>query len=235
MIKRIINKLIARNNYIPDKDTTPSPISQIVNLNFKDFKTVLDVGAYYGQFTEDAINKNPLVEVHAFEPSNEAYDVLKKKFQKKNIILNKNAISDFNGETDFYLNYLDLTNSLLKSTPVNDVLNRLTRNVGMQKITVITLDWYCQQMNLKNIDFLKIDTQGNSYNVLLGAHQLLTNKSIKYIYVETEFIQIYENEKCFSEIELMMKKIGYQVVNLYDIHYTQDGRIAWCDTLFTIR
>ena len=43
-----------------------------------------------------------------------------------------------------------------------------------QQTVMTTLDNYCLKKNIKHIDFIKIDTEGHDYNILLGM-----NKTIK--------------------------------------------------------
>lgn len=230
MIKKVYHKLFKdksnrANKALPNKCITDK-------LDFSNFKVVFDIGAYHGTFTENLFSKNPRMEIHAFEPFIKSYEIVKKKFNKKNVTVNNLAVSDFTGTNNLFLNSFDQTNSLLESNFTNSMLDRLTKNINFQAVQIITLDDYCEQLNLPLIDFIKIDTQGNSYNVLVGAEQLLLKKKITHLYVETEFIEIYKNQKCFSEIEILLKKMDYQLVDFFDINYTADGRIAWCDSLF---
>lgn len=49
----------------------------------------------------------------------------------------------------------------------------------------MTLDYYCQNHNIDEIDFLKMDIEGNEYKALLGASGLLKQKKIGVIQIET--------------------------------------------------
>lgn len=240
MIKKVLKKIF-RKETIEDRNPISSlsiaslSITDLIDLGYENFKTVFDIGAHHGSFTEAILNRNPSVEIHAFEPYNLAFEVLKNKFRDKNVFLRNCALGEIQGESTLHLNKFDETNSLLLSNSIDADLDVLTKNISEQKVNVITLDSYCDYKGIETIDLIKIDTQGNSYNVLLGATELLTKKRIKNLYVETEFIQIYKGEKCFSEIELFLRNIGYQLVNFYNFNYTQDKRIAWCDCLFSVK
>ena len=52
------------------------------------------------------------------------------------------------------------------------------------KVDITTIDSYCQKQNIKSIDILKMDVQGNEINVLKGAKQMLKEKRIKLIFTE---------------------------------------------------
>ena len=59
-----------------------------------------------------------------------------------------------------------------------------------------TLDNFCLEKKINNIDVLKIDTEGNELNVLKGAKKLLEQNKINIIYTE-----ISETKKRFLEKE----------------------------------
>ena len=59
-----------------------------------------------------------------------------------------------------------------------------------------TLDSFCLDKKIENIDVLKIDTEGNELNVLKGAKRLLSENKINLIYTE-----ISETKKKFLEKE----------------------------------
>ena len=53
-----------------------------------------------------------------------------------------------------------------------------------EEINVTTLDIFCLENNIKQIDFLKMNVQGYEYNIFLAAKKLLENKAIGYIQFE---------------------------------------------------
>lgn len=203
---------------------------------FSDFQTVFDVGAHHGKVTKKLRQISPKAIVHSFEPFGKSYQVLLNTFKDdQKVILNNAAVSHFIGDASFFANALDETNSLLESVPACDSIDACTKNVAATKVKTITLDSYANNKKILNIDFIKIDTQGNTFEVLQGAENLLQTKSVKWVYAEAEFIEIYKNEKRFSEIELFMRSFDYQLTNLYNMNYTEKGCLAWADALFCCR
>ena len=59
---------------------------------------------------------------------------------------------------------------------------------------------------IKNIDYLKIDIQGGELDVFINAKKKLS----KTLFVQTEvsFINLYENEPTFGEIDIELRKHG---------------------------
>lgn len=62
--------------------------------------------------------------------------------------------------------------------------------------------------DLGRVDFLKIDVQGATLDVLRGAPRVL--ESTLVVQAEVEFAQLYEDQPLFSEVELEMRRHGFQ-------------------------
>ena len=79
-----------------------------------------------------------------------------------------------------------------------------------------TLDNFCLEKKINNIDVLKIDTEGNEFNVLKGAEKLLEQNKINIIYTE-----ISETKKKFLEKEKsiidFLNSYNFKLVKKYQI------------------
>lgn len=76
-----------------------------------------------------------------------------------------------------------------------------------------------------------MDIQGNELKALRGAEGLLKAGKISVIYLETYFIQQYENQPLFLEIANFLQGYNYRVQDFYNPYYGK-GSIAWCDVVF---
>ena len=89
---------------------------------------------------------------------------------------NQIALSDKEGEIFYYQDY----ESVIKRDPNEHPPRKsLWEQHRGYEVKTTTLKKYCQENNISHIDLLTIDTEGNDYNVLLGAGDFL--KNIKYI------------------------------------------------------
>ena len=233
MIKQIIHKL----KKIVSGNTKGNALDDFIHKlkpEIIQFNTVLDVGAYHGNFVSQVLSINSQLAVHVFEPFQESFDIIQGKFSRRpNVHLNHAAVSDTTGKASLNINSFKETNSLLESSAVNAAIDSLTQMQSLESVDVICLDEYCIQKNITFIDLVKIDTQGNSFNVLKGLENMLLAKKVKYLYVEAEFVEIYRNEKLFSEIELLMRSYGYSIIELYNLNYIDTKKLGWCDVLFS--
>lgn len=234
MIQKVIDQL--KSLFLTKTDRkTSNYLVDTLKSEIRNFRTVLDVGAYQGKFVRDIININSNILFHCFEPTSESYQFLLNKYRKfPRIKINNFAVSNVSGLGVLNINAYTETNSLLESISVNETINLLTKKCSTENVVIINLTEYCVNNNIHEIDLIKIDTQGNSYNVLLGLELFLKEKKVEYLYVEAEFVEIYKNEKLFSEIEILMRTYGYSIMNLYNLNYLSNGQLAWCDILFKV-
>lgn len=131
---------------------------------FKGHKGIMiDVGAHYGwsfiRFARAGWS------VYCFEPDDNNRQKLNeniKKYNLNNVIVESEAVSDKS------------TKSLLYNSDISSGISSLIKfhssHKDYKEVDVITLSYYCQLKNISEIDFLKIDTEGNDLNVLKGLN-----------------------------------------------------------------
>jgi FkbM family methyltransferase len=98
---------------------------------------------------------------------------------------------------------------------------------GTVQVKMTTIDDFCKDESIGQIDLLKIDTQGYELEVLKGATRLLNSKSIGIIYTEVCFVRYYQHQPLFQDVYDYLYKQGYRLVALYEsgylTHYYQVG------------
>ncbi|MDV3001985.1 MAG: hypothetical protein N5P05_003591 [Chroococcopsis gigantea SAG 12.99] len=180
--------------------------------------TVFDVGANIGElsllFSKFVGERG---QVHAFEASRATFEKLKTIFEansRARVILNHRAVSDKEGIVKLYV--YDDTHS-----GWNSLADRPLSNYGIydisaicqEEISSLTIDRYCKEHAIDTIDLLKIDVEGAEYQVLLGCHQMLSEKKIKccvFEFGQTTF-DMGNNPQ---QIERYLKEIGYRLRNI---------------------
>jgi FkbM family methyltransferase len=187
---------------------------------------IIDVGANIGQTIDNYLKlfKRPII--YSFEPTPQLFLLLQSKYKaNKNIILLDFALSDSNGEVDFFESDFSPTNSLLepniemyqkveKSNPskvqVSDIFKKTLKTAKVNSLRFD--DWYLKNLKDKQIDIFKIDTQGFELEVLMGAKLALNN--IKFIVVECHFEEFYKGSKPFYKIFEFLYDNGFYLYNL---------------------
>jgi len=167
-------------------DPEKEDIQVISNLlSGKKINTVLDIGANVGMFSLELYLKRPDVDYYIFEPIPATYTNLLRTIKLNNGNLDKLhpfnlGISNEEGTLKFYLPGESEAASL---KPVDDKFYRkqsdsfgnYTGSVTMDEVEcrVTTADIFAKKYNLRSVDFMKIDVEGNEKFVLEGSKEIL--------------------------------------------------------------
>lgn len=113
----------------------------------------------------------------------------------------------------------------------------------------IELNDYVKDNNITDVDFIKIDTDGNDLFVLWGAEQTLENAAVLGIEVEAQFHgSSHPYANTFSNIDRFLKEKGFSLFNMDNYYYsrgalpeefygdffgqTKKGKIEWGEALY---
>lgn len=148
---------------------------------------VFDVGANQGSWTKEVLKKQHDVQVHLFEPVHSTYHRLLKNLNQEilnnKVIPNNSAVSS-QKETRNVWHYEDAPSwSTFHRRLDIEKYSNLTRPKSLA-VFATTVDQYCSDQGIDRINFLKVDTEGNELEVLLGAKHLLKKGKIDYIQFE---------------------------------------------------
>lgn len=133
-------------------------------------RVVFDVGCRDDNPFYDLDNT---LEVHLFDPNEVNVDEIVKT--SPNLHFNNFALGNYIGETEFHYKY----GSILHRTEE-------PKFEGIHQSRIVPIDTiqnYCNVFDIKQIDFLKIDTEGYDFEVIKGCGEELLSK-IKYIQFE---------------------------------------------------
>lgn len=92
----------------------------------------------------------------------------------------------------------------------------LTRTLSPFKSNVIEVDgWrmedFMKQLSIDNFDFMKIDVEGFSLQVLKGFGNKI--KKTKYIQMEVETKEVWKNQSYYKEVLKYMKTMGFELLD----------------------
>ncbi len=166
---------------------------------------IFEIGANTGQDTYILSNIRGSV-VHAFECDEK--NVL---HSMENVIVNRHAISDKEGELEFN------RSSNSESGSIKNPKNHLTKYTHITfpekiKVKSTTLDVYCKKNNIEYIDFLWVDIQGAEEEMILGGTDILPKT--KYIYTEYSNDEMYEGQITLKRILELLP--DFEVIGYFD-------------------
>lgn len=146
--------------------------------------TVFDVGANVGDWARLALQVNPGVRLHCFEPSAFTFAKLTAHPFPANVSCHNIGLGAAAGETSLFL-FADGSgmNSLYPRSGLEDGWN-IAKPSRSETIRIDTLDAFCGAHGVERIDFLKMDVEGHEIGVLSGASGLLGRGAIDVVQFE---------------------------------------------------
>jgi len=194
----------------------------------QDAKVVLDVGAKYGHFTAQYLRIFPNAHVWAFDCAPKAIERLHQEFDgNERVTIAPVALLDKPCETTFHLCQRAGSNSV---HPITNTFAQETRNTDTITVMATTLDQYCEQHDIKQIDLLKTDVEGADLAVLRGADRLFGGGRIRNLYVEMLYYPYYQDQCWHWEICWYLDRWGYALYALFPTYW--GGRIRYANGLF---
>ena len=191
------------------------------NLNFN---IMIDVGAHEGESLSSFLKIKKIRQYYCFEPQVKIFRELKKKYQKKNnkILFFNFPLGEKNKKKKIFLSNLTSTSTMSSFNKYSLYLkfkNFLIKNKKEKSIIVKqkTFDQIFKNINI-NKSFLKIDVEGYELNVLRGSKKKI--KEVKYILVEHQFFNQYQND--FSKVKDFLIKNNFEILKIFyfpTLHY----------------
>lgn len=197
------------------------------------FEYFFDVGAHKGESLELFLNNFKIKNIYSFEPSHINFLNLKKnvkkikrKFKDTNILIENYALG--NEEKDMDMKQIEESSS----STINDIniesnyfkkKSRFLYNFNNKffyediKIRQIILSDYILDNKIPKIDFLKIDTEGYEFNVLLGLRNDL--KIAKLIMFEHHYHNMLIKNYKFRDIHQLLKKNNFKQIYKYKMAF----------------
>jgi FkbM family methyltransferase len=178
-------------------------------------KVIFDVGANIGVYSVLAAKANPQARVHAFEPTPEVLTSLQQNIELNNlsnITVNGLAVGKENG-----------TAFLQRCTGVdgtNEGMNFIAPSEEVDcksqiPVSMVSLETYCEQQGIQQIDLMKVDIEGGEFDAFVGAQSLIDRQAIKCIFFELAEWAASRSGHSTDDIKRLLADAGYR---LFEIH-----------------
>lgn len=144
---------------------------------------IFDVGANVGRYSKNIIEMSPSASLYSFEPHPSTFKKLQETLKGTRAQLVNKGVGAKKDNLELY-DYLDDDGSSHASIYKGVIEDLHRKRTTSHVVEVIDLRSYMLDNGIDEIDLLKIDTEGNELNVLLGLGDLLDKGSIKNIHFE---------------------------------------------------
>ncbi len=153
-----------------------------IKRNTKEGPVIFDVGANVGDYISAILTVFEKVEIYGFEPLEMNFNELRKRFLKNSQVkLIQAGLGHLASKSKIH--YDDKSGSLASMYERRIIHHNISLDKSVE-IEIITLDDYCEQNQIKQIDFLKLDVEGHELAALNGSSKMITQGHIKYIQFE---------------------------------------------------
>jgi FkbM family methyltransferase len=194
-------------------------ISKISHL----LKTVIDVGANKGEWSEMVLNKcsSSLERLILAEPGKTAFSIIQEKFKGDNRFTLLNiGLSDDDGMLVF--------NEEENASETSCFLPNASTAQSENYTVVRKLDSILKELNVDFVDFLKIDCEGFDFKVIKGASEHIKSHKIGIIQFEYNTMWIEAGSTLKATFDFL-KSFNYEVYLLndkglagYDVDYYKE-------------
>ena len=210
--------------------------SRLINFLKKDkkfFNVFFDIGAHHGESIKLFLTNFKINKIYSFEPVESNFDVLKnnknlinKKFKDTEIVIENFAlgsekkkikIKELKETSSSTFNEININSKYFKKKKFYlDTLDN--ENFFLEKeVQVHTLSDYLDKMNIRKIDFIKIDTEGYEYDVLVGLKDKIAN--VKLIMFEHHYDDMLRKNYKFRDIHYLLLKNNFKQIFKYKMAF----------------
>ena len=174
-------------------------------------KTIFDIGCYDGgdsvRFKQGFLSSN----VYSFEASPTRINMLKNTSAQYGINVVEKAVCEYDGTIDFYESLIDRTRvdaqgSIFKHTEFyKNTYPQVFQNSEHIEVPCITIESFCAQNNINEIDFVHIDVEGAELNVIKGFGNFLP----KMVFIETLGDEMFHGGTKKEDVHNLLLSYGY--------------------------
>lgn len=216
-IYNLIIKGIGINNYENDHLSGEKNLLEVVLRKFNT-PVVFDVGANVGNYSNSIKSLSPDVKLFSFEPHPKSFEILKLNSEKYGYNAYGYALGKEKSKLMLY-DYEKESEGTEHASLFKETFDNIYKEkVISYEVEVTTLDEFVKENNIDKINLLKIDTEGNDYNVLLGSKKSLKNEAIDIIHFEFNVMNVYSRVFFKDFFELLENYNLYRLLPKGFIH-----------------
>ncbi len=191
------------------------------------FNIFFDVGAHKGESIKLFLKNFKIKEIFSFEASPINFEILKdkelslkKKFSNTNIKVENKALGSISGQKVILNQMRESSSSTINQIDKNSkyfkrkfkFLNLFNKDNVFKPIEIEldTLSNYILINKIKSIDFLKIDTEGYEYEVLLGLKDNFD--FVKIIMFEHHYDNMIKKNYSYTDINNLLVRKNFKMI-----------------------
>ena len=202
-------------------------ISFFKNTSNLRYDVIIDIGAHKGETISNFLKNFTVKNIYSFEASSKTYkdleinvNKIRKKYNKTQIEIFNTAVGNSNEKKMFNelpdsnsstFNLIDQNSSYFKrKSKILSIFFKKKFIIKKNFVSQIKLSEFIETNKIKNINILKIDTEGYELEVIKGLNKGI--QLVKFIYFEHHYDNMIKKNYTFSDIHDFLLTNGFQRV-----------------------
>jgi FkbM family methyltransferase len=235
-VRRAIQEILHRFGYRLCATAESRPDAFVVQSGLIKVRepVIIDIGAHTGAVARTYRERFPLASIHCFEPFPESFQALSQNMAgDARTHCHRTAVSDEKGTALLNANLSSATNSLLATDERGAVFwgEGLLDTTSQIEVGTTTVDAFCLEAGIPQVDILKMDVQGAEFSVLVGAQDTLANQRVSLVYTELIVCPTYRGQHKLHEYLSLLDSHGYDLLDFFD-PFRSHNQLIQADAVF---
>jgi len=181
-------------------------------------KTIIDIGAYQGEWTREVLTIFPAANFLMIEAQDQ-----KRAFMSR-------VTNDFSRQVDYHIGLLGAQDGLeVEFNEMETASSALKEHYSQEgrviKKTTVALDTLLKEKQIGNVDFIKLDTQGYELEILKGGGNAL--KQAEVVLMEVSLLDIHQGVPLIREVLNFMGERSFQAYDICSFTRRPLDRALW--------
>jgi FkbM family methyltransferase len=183
LLYRLSRRYVDRRNGENNDDIATNGELNLLKIVLPQCRTVFDIGANVGDWAARALEINPAIRLHCFEPSSTTFSRLTARGLAASVQCNNFGLSSARGSSELLV-FEDSAgvNSLYRRTGLQSF--GLETQQRSEIVRLETGDCYCAERGIQAIDFCKVDVEGHELEVFKGFSASLAARTVRVMQFE---------------------------------------------------
>lgn len=146
-------------------------VYDLPGLRYPTYRTIIDIGAHIGLYALFAAHASPKAQIYAFEPESENFALLEKNIKNNHLTDRVHAFAKGIAACEGTLQL----NVMPGRGECNSSYRQMEESFSLQ-VPVTTLDAVFREQNIDHCDLLKVNCEGEEYNIFLSMPDSLFDR-----------------------------------------------------------
>ena len=174
-----------------------------------DIEMIFDVGAHVGESTREFRSRFPEARIHSFEPIRETFLQLEAAVAGDQLTrAYRVGLSDRDRAATMVVEESDSAHAVVLAADGGEARG--------EAVQLKTLDSFCEEQGVPQIDLLKVDTEGHDLKVVQGAAGMLSRERVGLVQVEAGLNPENDLHVPLEALRAELEKHGYRLFGFYE-------------------